>query len=720
MSDPSQYCLSDGLPFPLGAQPAGDGANFAVFSEHATSIELCLFDPRTGRETDRISLPQKTDSVWHGHLKGVGPGLYYGYRAHGAYDPDHGHRFNPHKLLVDPYARGLSGRIKHHGANYGFMPGPEYDGQVMDERDNAVYMPKSVLMPMIERRVRNGRLLTGAADSILYEIHVRGATMGHPGVAGKLRGTYEGLASDVMLRHFQDLGISAVELMPVFAFTDEPHLQETGLSNYWGYNPYCFFAPEPLYGGADAMAGFQEMVRRFHGAGIEVILDVVYNHTAEGGSHGPTYSLKGLDNASYYLLQRDQRHYVNYTGCGNTLNISHPRVLQMVMDSLRYWTGRMKVDGFRFDLGMTLARRASGFDPNAPFLTAIGQDPVLAGVKLFTEPWDLGPGGYHLGGFPPRWAEWNDRYRSTVRAFWRGDDSTIGELARRMTGSQDFFNRRSPQASLNYLTSHDGFTLQDLVSYSQKHNENNLESNRDGSDHNLSDNLGTEGVSDDARINEARARRKRSLIATLLLSQGTPMLLGGDELGRSQGGNNNAYCQDNEISWLNWDKLGAEDALFLAFVKKLIAIRRRYSAFRQGSFFTGQPGAESGLKDISWWHADGREMNEALWTQSDLSCFGYHLGCKANGDSDFMMLLNAGSEDISFQVPQAWCGLRWSCLIDTSYDDGTGQDCVEAVGSAYVLKADSLVLLKAIGRPGGQDRERPGGQDKERPGGQDD
>lgn len=689
------------MPFPLGARVLGDGANFAVFSEHATKIELCLFNPKSGKETGRITLPQKTHSVWHGHLKGAQPGLHYGYRAYGPYDPDHGHRFNPYKLLVDPYARALNGRIKHSSANYAFVSGPEHDDRVMDERDNARFMPKSVLMPMIERRARSGRLLTPAADGILYEVHVRGATMRHPGLTGKLRGTYEGLASDEMLRHFQDLGITAVELMPVFPFADEPHLQETGLTNYWGYNPYCFFAPEPLYGGGNAVAGFQEMVRRFHGAGIEVILDVVYNHTAEGGALGPTYSLKGLDNANYYLLQRDQRHYVNYTGCGNTLNISHPRVLQMVMDSLRYWAGRLKVDGFRFDLGMTLARRASHFDPNASFLTAVSQDPVLAGVKMYTEPWDLGPGGYHLGGFPPRWAEWNDKYRNTVRAFWRGDASIIGELARRMTGSQDLFNPRSPQASLNYITAHDGFTLQDLVSYDHKHNENNLENNRDGSDHNLSDNLGIEGETDDKEIRAKRALRKRSLMATLLLSKGTPMLLAGDELGRTQGGNNNAYCQDNEISWIDWNSWGAEDELFLSFVKKLIGIRKHYDVFRQKRFFTGKPAGEFGLKDISWWHPDGLEMNEALWNKPDLSCFGYHLGCEAKGESDFMILLNAHDHEVTFQIPEVCCGLHWTCLIDTSYADGTGQDCADPIGDTYPLKAGSLVLLKASGRRSG-------------------
>ena len=697
MSEPAEYRLSDGRPFPLGAHLDGNGANFAVFSDHASKVELCLFDARSGRELSRIALPQKTDSVWHGHLAGVKPGLHYGYRVHGPYDPDHGHRFNPNKLLVDPYARALSGRIVHNEANYGFRQGAEYDDHLIDTRDNAAFIPKAVLMPAIDRRTRDKRLLIPAADSVIYEIHVRGATMRHPEVEGRLRGTYEGLASDVMLRHFQELGITAVELMPVFPFTDEPHLQQTGLSNYWGYNPYCFFAPEPLYGGEAAVAGFQEMVRRFHGAGIEVILDVVYNHTAEGGGLGPTYSLKGLDNASYYLLQRDQRHYVNYTGCGNTLNMKHPRVLQMVMDSLRYWAGRMKVDGFRFDLGMTLARRAKGFDPNAPFLTAVGQDPVLAGVKLITEPWDLGPGGYHLGGFPPRWAEWNDRYRSTVRAFWRGDKGIIGELARRMTGSQDMFEPRTPQASLNYLTSHDGFTLQDLVRYARKHNENNKENNRDGTDNNLSDNFGVEGVSRDRRIIAARERRKRSLIATLLLSQGMPMLLGGDEFGRSQGGNNNAYCQDNEISWLDWESRSPEDRLFHGFVRRLLAIRRRNPVFRQNHFFTGRPLRDGGEKDVSWWHPDGREMNEALWNQPDASCFGYHLGCDENGDSDFLILLNGGKRDISFQIPAGLVPLRWACMIDTSYDDGSGQDCADPISDSYPLKADSLVLLKASG-----------------------
>ena len=687
-------CLLPGRSFPLGAQHDGKGANFALFSDHAQKVELCLFSPDGRTETARLALARGAGGIWSGYLEGAQPGLLYGYRVSGPYAPHEGHRFNANKLLVDPYARALSGRIINHDANFGFVRGNEREDLSFDRRDNAAYMPKAILTASPgEGETAFSHPYTPLARSILYEIHVRGASMLREDLPLALRGTYEGLASAPMLRHFQDLGITAVELMPVFAFADEPHLVRAGLRNYWGYNPYCFFAPETLYGSADAVSGFREMVRRFHGAGIEVVLDVVYNHTAEGGALGPTFSLKGIDNASYYaLMPGDRRRYVNVTGCGNTLNISHPRVLQMVMDSLRYWVSDMGVDGFRFDLGLTLARGPSGFDSHAPLFSAIDQDPVLAGAKLFAEPWDLGPGGYQLGGFPARWSEWNDRYRDAVRGFWRGDRGMTGELASRITGSQDLFLRRTPQASLNAITAHDGFTLADLVSYENKHNDANQEGNRDGTDHNLSSNGGEEGETSNQEIKKYRQRRKRNLIATLLLSQGVPMLLGGDELGRSQGGNNNAYCQDNEISWLDWSMTGDDDAAFYSFVKTMISIRKDHDIFARTDFFSGRPG-NNGLKDISWWSRDGHELTEAEWENPQLCCFGFHLEGAA-GEPHLLVLLNAHDEDVRFQLPVICRETGWSCLVNTASPEPASMQEIDGT-SACALLAHSLVILAA-------------------------
>jgi glycogen operon protein len=699
----TKLTLLPGRPFPLGAHPDGKGANFALFSEHAEKVELCLFSPDGSKEVTRLALAHGAGGIWSGYLDGVQPGLLYGYRVSGPYAPHEGHRFNACKLLVDPYARALSGRIVNHEANFGFIMGDDREDLSFDDRDNAAYMPKAILTaPLRKDEAEFEPPLTPLAQSILYEIHIRGATMLRHDLPARLRGTYEGLASDAMLRHFQDLGITAVELMPVFAFADEPHLGRNGLRNYWGYNPYCFFAPETLYGTGDAVAGFREMVRRFHGAGIEVILDVVYNHTAEGGAMGPTFSLKGIDNASYYaLMPGDKRHYVNYTGCGNTLNISHPRVLQMVMDSLRYWVAEMGVDGFRFDLGLTLARGPAGFDPHAPLFTAIDQDPVLAGTKLFTEPWDLGPGGYQLGGFPARWSEWNDRYRDTIRAFWRGERGVTGELASRVTGSQDLFSHRTPQASLNAITAHDGFTLADLVSYEKKHNEANREGNRDGTDHNLSQNGGVEGETSNLEIQKYRQRQKRNLVATLLLSQGVPMLLGGDELGRSQGGNNNAYCQDNETSWLDWSMAGPDDRAFYAFVKTMIAIRKDHDIFLRTDFFSGEP-KHSGLKDISWWSKDGHELTGADWDNPQLCCFGFHLDGTGDG-SHLLVLLNAHDSPAEFQLPAICAEDNWTCLVDTFA--GTRDSALKTVSgtSSYLLNPHTLAILAAEGGGTGHD-----------------
>ena len=695
-----------GQPFPLGATSDADGANFALFSEHAEKVELCLFDETGKNEVSRHVLTERTDSVWHGYLSGVRPGLLYGYRVHGPYAPQEGHRFNANKLLVDPYAKGLFGKLVNHDANFGFDRKSSKEDLSFDRRDNARYVPKSILTDPTLPDGDHPPLLTPWSDTIIYELHVAGATRLHLGVDKGLRGTYSGLTSDAMLRHFQDLGISAVELLPVYPFADEPHLVEMGLTNYWGYSPYAFFAPEPRYQSGSGktvdvtggMGEFRAMVRRFHDAGIEVILDVVYNHTVEGGHLGTTLSLRGIDNASYYRLDpHDPRHFVNDTGCGNTLNMSHPRVLQMVMDSLRHWVVYGEVDGFRFDLATTLARTEDGFHPQAAFLTAIGQDPVLAGTKLIAEPWDLGAGGYRLGEFPPRWSEWNDRYRNTVRAFWRGDENMISELAHRITGSDDIFGTRgrTPRTSINFVTAHDGFTLEDLVSYGHKHNEDNGEDNRDGCGENYSLNFGVEGPSEDSDIIELRQRQKRNFLATVFLSQGVPMLLGGDELGRSQGGNNNAYCQDNETNWTDWS--GQADDELLEFTQEMIRIRTSCTAFRRDQYFTGEEVEGGPIKDLTWWSPNGHEMTHNDWHVSHAKCFGLHIASCAGGDSGdgerLILMLNAHHSPVRFHLPPAVFGSRWRRLVDTAFTfDDLPADATRA-GGVYTLHGHSLALL---------------------------
>ena len=705
--------LLPGRPFPLGATWDGGGANFALFSEHAEKVELCLFDETGKREVARHVLAGRNDTVWHGYLPDAQPGLLYGYRVHGPYDPQEGHRFNANKLLVDPYAKGLFGKLINHDANFSFNRHSPKEDLSFDRRDNAHYVPKSVLTDPTLTDGNKRPLLTPWSDTIIYELHVAGATRLHPGIAEGLRGTFSGLTSDVMLRHLQDLGISAVELLPVYPFADEPHLVEKGLSNYWGYSPYTFFAPEPRYlagtgqtvdvtGG---MGEFRAMVQRFHDAGIEVILDVVYNHTGEGGHLGATLSLRGIDNASYYRLDpHDPRHYVNDTGCGNTLNMSHPRVLQMVTDSLRHWVEHGHVDGFRFDLASSLARTDDGFHPQAGFLTTVGQDPVLAGTKLIAEPWDLGAGGYRLGDFPPRWSEWNDRYRNTVRAFWRGDENVMSELAHRITGSDDVFGARGrrPRTSINFVTAHDGFTLEDLVSYGHKHNADNGENNRDGCGENFSWNCGAEGPVDDPAINTLRQRQKRNLLATLFLSQGVPMLLGGDELGRTQKGNNNAYCQDNEISWTDWS--APADGGLLEFIQEMIHIRADCSAFRRDRFFTGEEIDGGPVKDITWWSPNGHEMTHNEWHVSHAKCLGFHIAsCNHNGVGErLMVMMNAHHGPVRFHLPPSLYGGRWRRLVDTTcaFDDLPG-DTIRA-GGVYSLEGHSLVMLASSAMPAGK------------------
>ncbi|MFO7189818.1 MAG: glycogen debranching protein GlgX, partial [Pseudomonadota bacterium] len=590
-----------GKPYPLGATWDGEGVNFALFSEHAEKVELCFFDAAGRREVQRITMKERTEQIWHCYLPEARPGLLYGYRVYGPYKPEEGHRFNPHKLLLDPYARNIVGSLRWSDALFGYQIGNKREDLSFDRRDSAGGMPKCKVIDPAFTWGEDRRPKIPWDDMVIYELHVRGFTMQHPDVPPALRGTYAGLTTAPVVDYLRRLGVTTVELMPVHSFVDDRYLVQKGLSNYWGYNTIGFFAPEARYSASGKVAEFKTMVKTLHSAGIEVILDVVYNHTAEGNHMGPTLSFRGIDNASYYRLVPDNpRYYNDYTGCGNTLNMQHPRSLQLIMDSLRYWVTEMHVDGFRFDLASALARELHEVDRLGAFFDIIRQDPVLSQVKLIAEPWDLGEGGYQVGNFPIGWAEWNDKYRDTMRAYWKGDGGIIHEFATRLTGSSDLYGRggRRPYSSINFIASHDGFTLHDLVSYNEKHNEANGEDNRDGHDHNLSWNCGVEGPTDDPQIKALREQQKRNMLATLFLSQGVPMLLAGDKLGRTQRGNNNAYCQDNEISWLDWTD-NPERAQLFEFTRRLIALRRAHPVFRRREFFQGRP-VQGGAKDIVW------------------------------------------------------------------------------------------------------------------------
>ncbi len=691
MSGPTR--LLAGSPYPLGANWDGRGVNFALFSAHATQVDLCLFDSRN-REMDRLALPEYTDEIWHGYLPDAGPGLRYGYRVHGPYDPQSGHRFNPHKLLIDPYARALSGRMTWSDTHFAFKLGSPKQDMVMDKRDNARFMPKALVEDTSFDWDGDRRPQTPWPDTIIYELHVKGFTKSHPQLDPRQRGTFAGLSHPAVIEHLVKLGVTAVELLPVQAYVDERHLVEKGLCNYWGYNTIAYFAADPRYYGASGKAEFKSMVRALHAAGIEVILDVVYNHTAEGNHLGPTFSFKGIDNASYYrLVPGQERWYENYSGCGNTLQLSHPRVLQMVMDSLRHWVQDMHVDGFRFDLAASLAREKSGFDGGSGFLDAVRQDPVLSTVKLIAEPWDIGGDGYRLGGFPPGWSEWNGSYRDTVRRFWRGDGGLVGPMASRLTGSSDIFGwgGRRPWASMNFVTCHDGFTMTDLVSYERKHNDANGESNRDGTDANYSWNCGHEGASANVRVAAMRRQQVRNLMTTLFLSQGIPMLLAGDEFGRSQQGNNNAYCQDNPVSWLDWDN---QDGQLLDFVRKLISLRRDHPVFRRARFFEGRRLApDSAVKDITWVTPEGREMVDADWNLPYARSMGFVLG--APDDDTFMVLLNAYTEIIFYTLPPPQLAPRWEVLIDTARTDIIDHEVCDA-GIRFPLKPRSMAVLRRL------------------------
>ena len=698
-----------GQPYPLGATWDGRGVNFALFSAHADRVELCLFDPSGTREEARIAMPEYTDEVWHCYLPEARPGQLYGYRVHGPYDPPAGHRFNPNKLLLDPYARALVGQLRWSDAIFGFRPGGPREDLAIDRRDSARFMPKCQVVEGAFTWNHDHPPRTSWEETIILEMHVRGFTMRHPAVAEHERGSFAALASPAVIDYLVELGITAVELLPVQAAITEQRLAEAGLRNYWGYNTIGFFAPDPLFLPDGAVGEFKTAVKRLHDAGIEVLLDVVYNHTGEGNHLGPTLSFRGIDNLSYYRLDDDRRHYVNVTGCGNTLNLEHPRVLQMVMDSLRYWALEMHVDGFRFDLATTLAREGEGagdYSRHSGFFDAIRQDPAMAQLKLIAEPWDVGPFGYQLGNFPPGWAEWNGQYRDAVRRFWKGENGMIAEIASRLAGSSNTFggHGRRPWASINFVTAHDGFTLHDLVSYEKKHNDANLENNRDGHEPNFSWNCGVEGPSADPAVIALRHRQKRNLLATLLLSLGVPMLLAGDEIGHTQAGNNNAYCQDNEISWLDWRHVAPDDKDLRDFVQALIRLRRRHRVFSRPRFFRGEVVSEAGLKDITWVTPAGIEATDADWGNQVALSLGYVL-CGAAGefytrggqrdiDESFLVMINAYYGDLDFRFPELPVPLMWQALVDTAEPSGlVDNGRLWRPGEAYRLRAHSFALF---------------------------
>jgi len=695
--------VREGLPWPRGATWDGKGVNFALFSANATKVEVCLFENQT--EKERIELPEFRDETWHGYVPDLPPGQVYGYRVYGPYAPEEGHRFNPNKLVLDPYARAHIGELKWDPAVFGYKVGDPAADLSFDERDSAPFMPKCVVVdPDFDWR-REARWHPVPWDrTIVYETHVRGYTRLHPNVPEHQRGTFAGLACKDVVDYIKALGVTTVELLPVHTFINDSFLLERGLTNYWGYNSIGFFAPDPRYAAdkAKTLQEFKEMVARFHDAGLEVIIDVVYNHTAEGNELGPTLSFKGIDNASYYRLMPDmKRYYINDAGTGNTFNLSNPVVIQMVCDSLRYWVEDMHVDGFRFDLGTILAREPGGFDTHNGFMKAVMQDPVLHRVKLIAEPWDCGPGGYQVGGFPPGWAEWNDQYRDTVRDFWRGE-APPKALAPCLCGSPDIFNRRGrqPWASVNFITAHDGFTLNDLVTYNDKHNEANGEDNRDGHSHNRSWNHGAEGPEVDEPVRALRKRQMKNLLATLLLSQGTPMLLAGDEFGRTQRGNNNAYCQDNDISWVDWSHDERAQRL-ISFVRKLIGLRHQYPVLRRARFLTGEYDEGLGVKDVAWINATGEEMRQEHWDDGHVRCFGMLLdgraqetGIRRRGElATLLIIFNPWQDVVKFTLPPANGGGKWRLRADTNFPDSTEEPEFD-VGHAYQVTARSLLLFQ--------------------------
>ncbi len=683
--------LLPGSPNPLGAQWDGSGVNFALFSANATKVELCLFDATGRREIERVELPEFTHEVWHGYLPDIRPGQLYGYRVYGPYEPEAGHRFNPNKLLLDPYALELRGDVRWHDALFGYRLGHPKQDLSFDRRNSASAMPKCVVVDPAVTWGNDQRPRHDWSDMIIYEAHVKGMTALNEALPQRFRGSFEGLADPRSVEHLVKLGVTAIELLPIQAFYNDRHLVDRGLTNYWGYNTIGFFAPAARYiSPGSGMHEFKLMVRRLHEANIEVILDVVYNHTAEGNQMGPTLSFRGIDNASYYVLAEDPRYYFDTTGTGNTVNMRNQRVLQTVMDSLRYWVQECHVDGFRFDLSSTLGRDRAAFDHNAIFFEAVRQDPCLSEVKLIAEPWDTGPDGYQLGNHPPGWAEWNDQYRDTVRAFWKGDEGMAGRLASRLLASGEVFDKRGrrPWASVNFVTAHDGYTLMDLVSYDNKHNKANGEDNRDGHDNNLSRNWGAEGPTDDPAILDQRDRVRRAMMATLLFSQGTPMILMGDEIGRSQKGNNNGYCQDNKINWLKWSDRGEREEAFLEFVRRLIAIRRSRPLLHQTRFLHGKS-RDNGAADVEWLRPDGAPMEQQDWDNAATRALAVRL---AGTDGDLIILLNGHFEDVDFQLPDTDGG-DWRIVVDTAVGQA-GPAGREEAGNARKVAAHSLQLLE--------------------------
>ena len=693
--------LKEGSPYPLGATWDGKGTNFALFSANATKVELCFFDKDGKTETERVTLPEYTDEIWHGYVEDIPAGTLYGYRVHGPYEPENGFRFNPNKLLLDPYAKAHFGTLEWDHAVFGYTIGK--DDLSFDERDSAKFMPKCLVVDAgYDWGEQRRRQHVPWDRTIIYETHVKGFTKLHPKVPKDLQGTYAGMGTKDVIDYVKSLGITSVELLPIHTFINDSFLLEKGLTNYWGYNSIGFFAPDPRYAATPdkALQEFKTMVSRFHDAGLEVILDVVYNHTAEGNENGATLSFKGIDNLSYYRLMPDEkRYYINDSGTGNTLNLSHPRVIQMVTDSLRYWVSETHVDGFRFDLGIILAREPYGFDQQSGFLKACSQDPLLSTVKLIAEPWDCGPGGYVVGQFPPGWAEWNDKYRDTVKDFWRGE-AAAGAMATRLAASGDLFNERGrkPWSSVNFVTAHDGFTLNDLVSYNDKHNEANLDDNKDGHSDNRSWNCGAEGPTDDEAVNALRERQIRNFLATLLLSQGTPMMLAGDEFGRTQNGNNNSYCQDSEISWLNWD-IEEKGQSLIRFVKKLTHMRHKYPILRHNRFLTGQYDEELDVKDVAWIRADGVEMGSDDWNDGNMKCFGMLVdgraqpsGIRRRGKEITVLIVFNGHHDIvEFTLPDM-DGAKWKRVIDTNLPDDEAQ-ATFAAKDKYAVTGNSLLLF---------------------------
>ena len=686
VSDVSALKALPGRGDELGAVPDADGVNFALFSSAAQRVELCLFDERGERETARVELPEYTNEVWHGYLPGVRPGQLYGYRVHGPHAPERGHRFNPKKLLIDPYARALRGVVKESKATFDYdTDAPEEKDLTVNDLDSAPFMPKCVVVDIGADPKRPASPQTPWDKTVFYETHARGFTMLHPSVPKEARGTFDGLGDQSVIDYIKSLGVTSVELLPIHAFADESHLAARGLRNYWGYNSIGFFAPHNRYLGAGGVESFRALVRKMHDAGLEVVLDVVYNHTAEGNEFGPTLSFKGIDNFTYYrTIGDDPRHYVNDTGTGNTLNTSNPHVLRMVTDSLRYWAEVMEVDGFRFDLGTILGREPSGFDPRGGFFDAVGQDPVLRKLKLVGEPWDIGPGGYQVGAFPPGWSEWNDKYRDTTRAYWKCEPGRLRDFAARVTGSGDVYDKlgRRPYASVNFIAAHDGFTTKDLVSYNDKHNEANGEDNNDGSSNNGSFNFGVEGPSDDPAVNDARTRQVKNLLSTLILSHGAPMLLAGDEIGNSQHGNNNAYCQDDEIGWIEWDKVDDRDRAILEHVKLALRLRAENRIFRRANYRDGMV--------VRWINPTGGDQLDEQWDDAGALAIGLllRLPDAAEGASEALILFNAFDGEIGFALPPKANG-EWVVALDTNGPGRHGQN----VAGEIPMASRSLVAL---------------------------